>query len=160
HRSLDQSGRCRVADRSAGRVSGLTGELLMSANKPHLSLLLILALTATISGCQLQPSQPGPDLYQQLGERAGIASIVEDLLFLIVDDERINQAFRGIDVKQFRRNLTDQLCQLSGGPCTSTCREMRELHADMAITHTPFNAVTSSWSLAMDQSLRPSRVKT
>src|SRR5690606_41516072 len=98
----------------------------MSANKPHLSLLLILALTASISGCQLQPSPPGPDLYQQLGERAGIASIVEDLLFLIVDDERINQAFRGIDVKQFHRNLTDQLCQLSGGPCKigrASCRE-------------------------------------
>lgn len=127
----------------------------MSANKPHLSLLLILALTAAISGCQLQPSPPGPDLYQQLGERAGIASIVEDLLFLIVDDERINQAFRGIDVKQFHRNLTDQLCQLSGGPCTYTGREMRELHADMAITDTQFDALTENLILAMEQNQVP-----
>lgn len=70
-----------------------------------------------LGGCQSLHSKPDNTLYLQLGERDGIANVVEDLLYLIVDDERINHQFKGVDVAQFHRNLTDQLCELSGGPC-------------------------------------------
>ena len=116
------------------------------------SVLPILALLAglILAGCQSLTRQSEPTLYEQLGERTGIARIVEDLLFLIVDDERINQQFKGVDVADFHRNLTDQLCQLSGGPCTYTGRGMREVHADMAISDTQFNALTQDLILAME----------
>ena len=55
-----------------------------------------------------------------------------------------------MDVVQFHRNLTDQLCELSGGPCTYTGRDMRELHAAMAITDTQFNALAENLILAME----------
>lgn len=114
--------------------------------------IVILALAAglALAGCQSMPRQSQPTLYQQLGERTGIAEIVEDLLFLIVDDERINHQFKGIDVASFHRNLTDHLCQLSGGPCTYTGRGMRDVHADMAITDTQFNALAEDLILAME----------
>ncbi len=127
----------------------------MLAHATHLRLFWALVLTVLTTGCQLSPAQPDQSLYQQLGQRAGIANIVEDLLYLIVDDERINQAFKGTDVKQFHRNLTDQLCELSGGPCTYTGRNMRKLHADMAITDTQFNALTENLILAMEQNQVP-----
>ncbi|MBW4935085.1 group I truncated hemoglobin [Marinobacter sp. F4206] len=120
----------------------------LSSKAGVFSLVLIAALT--LAGCQSAPETPEASLYQQLGERAGIAQIVEDLLFLIVDDERINQQFKGMDVASFHRNLTDQLCQLSGGPCTYSGREMREVHADMAITDTQFNALAENLILAME----------
>jgi len=91
----------------------------------------------------------------QLGERSGIADVVEDLLYLIVADERINHQFKGMNVAQFHRNLTDQLCELSGGPCTYTGREMRELHADMGITATQFNALAENLILAMEKNRIP-----
>lgn len=124
---------------------------------------LILIAGIALTGCQAPttnptPTQPidiststRPTLYQQLGERAGLAQIVEDLLYLIVDDERINHQFKGIDVAQFHQNLTDQLCQLSGGPCSYSGRSMREAHADMAITETQFNALAENLILAMEQ---------
>ena len=121
---------------------------------PTLTALLI-ALALVLGGCQSLNSEPGSNLYQQLGEREGIANVVEDLLYLIVEDERINQQFKGMDVAQFHHNLTDQLCELSGGPCTYTGREMRELHSDMAITDTQFNALAENLILAMEQNEIP-----
>ena len=122
--------------------------------KPNLKLLiaaLLFGTTAVLAGCQSLNSQPDETLYQQLGEREGIANVVEDLLYLIVEDERINRQFKGMDVAQFHHNLTDQLCELSGGPCTYTGREMRELHSDMAITDTQFNALAENLILAMEK---------
>ena len=112
---------------------------------------ILIALFLVLGGCQTMNSGPDSTLYQQLGEREGIATVVEDLLYLIVDDKRINQQFKGIDVAQFHQNLTDQLCELSGGPCTYSGREMRELHADMAITDTQFNALVEDLILAMEK---------
>ncbi|TYC58209.1 group 1 truncated hemoglobin [Marinobacter sp. BW6] len=112
-------------------------------------------MALVLGGCQSLNSKPDDSLYQQLGEREGIANVVEDLLYLIVDDERINQQFKGVDVAQFHDNLTDQLCELSGGPCTYTGREMRELHSDMAITDTQFNALAENLILSMEQNNIP-----
>lgn len=120
-----------------------------------MSRFLSLAAALVLAGCQSYQSAPQTDLYQQLGERAGIAEIVEDLLYLIVEDERINHQFKGVDVAGFHRNLTDQLCELSGGPCSYTGREMRELHADMAITDTQFNALAENLILAMEENNVP-----
>lgn len=115
----------------------------------------VLAAALVLAGCQALQGTPEPTLYQQLGERQGIARIVEDLLYRIVEDDRINHQFKGMNVAQFHRNLTDQLCELSGGPCTYTGREMRELHADMAITDTQFNALAENLILAMEENNVP-----
>lgn len=123
--------------------------------KPLIATLLSGMMALVLGGCQSLNSKPDDSLYQQLGEREGIANVVEDLLYLIVDDERINQQFKGVDVAQFHDNLTDQLCELSGGPCTYTGREMRELHSDMAITDTQFNALAENLILSMEQNNIP-----
>lgn len=112
---------------------------------------LLMMLALLLGGCQSLNTEPENSLYQQLGERESIANVVEDLLYLIVEDERINQQFKGMDVAQFHHNLTDQLCELSGGPCAYTGREMRELHSDMAITDTQFNALAENLILAMEK---------
>ena len=124
---------------------------MTNLNLKPLFVALLSAIALVLGGCQSLNSQPDRSLYQQLGEREGIANVVEDLLYLIVDDDRINQQFKGMDVDQFHHNLTDQLCELSGGPCTYTGREMRELHSDMAITNTQFNALAENLILAMEQ---------
>lgn len=117
----------------------------------NLTLLMILLL-AGLTACQ-RPQTPEREtnLYQALGERQGIEAIVEDLLYLIVEDERIAFQFKGIDVAHFHQQLSDQLCDLSGGPCQYTGREMRESHSAMGVTETQFNALTENLILAMEQ---------
>lgn len=126
-----------------------------------LSVLIVVLASLVMMGCQTtnNSSDPSPNLYEQLGERAGIADIVEDLLYLIVEDDRINEQFAGIDVQQFHTNLTDQLCNVSGGPCTYTGRGMRDSHADMNITDTEFNALAENLILAMDKNSVPTNAQ-
>lgn len=118
--------------------------------KTHVAALVVLT-SLILAGCQSVYSEPDNSLYLQLGERAGIADVVEDLLYFIVDDTRISHQFKGINVAQFHRHLTDQLCELSGGPCQYSGREMRESHAAMGITDTQFNALAENLILAMEQ---------
>ncbi|MCL1483735.1 MAG: group 1 truncated hemoglobin, partial [Marinobacter sp.] len=57
--------------------------------KTHFAALVVLA-SLVLTGCQSFQREPDNSLYLQLGERAGIADVVEDLLYLIVDDTRIS----------------------------------------------------------------------
>lgn len=117
-----------------------------------LTIIMLVLASFVLGGCQTTSNTEAPTgLYEQLGKRAGIANIVEDLLYRIVEDDRINEHFAGIDVEQFHTHLTDQLCNVSGGPCTYTGRGMRESHADMNITDTEFNALAENLILAMDE---------
>lgn len=126
----------------------------MTLKNPILTLLIALILSA----CQNQPpasSAPEGRLYAALGERAGIESIVEDLLYIIVEDERIAFQFKGLDVARFHRNLSDQICMLAGGPCVYEGLGMAESHRAMAITNRQFNALVEDLILAMEKNRVP-----
>jgi hemoglobin len=115
----------------------------------------VLTGSLTLTGCQTFTQEPEQTLYQQLGERKGIALIVEDLLYLIVEDDRINHQFKGVGVAQLHKNLTDYLCNRSNGPCTYDGRGMRTVHKDMHITDTQFNALVEDLILAMEKNRIP-----
>lgn len=113
--------------------------------------LTLLTTLVLLSACASQQSVHDDTLYRDLGERSGIANIVEDLMYRIVEDERIAFQFRGIDVVQFHTNLTDQLCELSGGPCTYTGGAMEDVHRGMDVTETQFNALAEHLVMAMEK---------
>ena len=90
-------------------------------------------------------------LYEALGERDGIEAITETMLYRIVEDERLAEPFRGIDVADFHQQFSDQICAISNGPCTYTGRSMREAHEGMDISQTQFNAVVEHLVRAMEE---------
>ncbi|WP_111498440.1 group I truncated hemoglobin [Marinobacter bohaiensis] len=111
-----------------------------------------LLLGVLLAGCQSLAGPPAEDtLYQDLGERTGIANIVRDLLYVVVEDERIAETFRGVDIASLHRNLTDQICYLANGPCTYSGRSMEASHAGLGIDETDFNALAEDLILAMEQ---------
>lgn len=125
-------------------------------NRPRLfrPLWAVLIPLLALAGCQSTPPTPSdgaPRLYDQLGERSGIEDIVEDLLYLIVDDPRLQDTFAGIDVARFHEKFSDQICELSGGPCTYDGRTMVEAHTGMGVTNTQFNAVADHLIRAMEK---------
>ncbi|WP_404369216.1 group 1 truncated hemoglobin [Marinobacter sp.] len=129
---------------------------------------LPLMLSLLVASCQSVPA-PGetrPDspagnssLYTALGRRSGIEQVVEDLLYIIVDDERIAFQFRGLNVERFHSNLSDQLCELSGGPCSYTGMSMEESHEAMDISQTQFNALVEGLILAMEKNHIPPAIQ-
>lgn len=115
-----------------------------------LNMIVLVTTLLLLTSCAAQESVREDALYQDLGERSGIANIVEDLLYRIVEDERIAFQFKGIDVVQFHTNLTDQICELSGGPCSYNGLPMTDVHDGMDVTETQFNALAEQLVLAME----------
>ncbi|MCJ8169556.1 group I truncated hemoglobin [Atopomonas sediminilitoris] len=109
---------------------------------------LFSGLLVLLVGC----ATPAPDsLYQQLGGQTGITRIVEDMLLRAAADARIKQHFVEVDIVRVRDKLVEQLCELSGGPCTYSGDSMEESHTGLHISRSDFNALVELLQAAMDQ---------
>ena len=108
--------------------------------------LLLLAMAA----CVPQPSRAAT-LYDQLGAQNGITHIVADLYRNVLADPRIKAKFDNIDTGFIERELVQQICELSGGPCHYHGPSMHGGHAGLGITDRDFNALVEDLQDAMDQ---------
>jgi len=113
--------------------------------RPILPLILSLLLVACAP-----PAPPADDrLYRDLGERPGIAAIVDETLDNIAQDSRIVALFADSDIGRLEEKLVEQICNISGGPCEYTGDSMREVHADLDIDAAEFNAFVEDLRDAM-----------
>jgi len=103
----------------------------------------ILAITAI--GCVVTQTGAGQEttktLYDRLGGKAAITAVVDQFVTNVADDKRINARFSTTDIPRLKKNLADQVCMASGGPCTYSGRDMTTTHAGMKITTADFNAL-------------------
>jgi hemoglobin len=68
----------------------------------------------------------------------------------VANDTRINERFATTDIARLKKNLVDQVCLATGGPCTYTGRDMKTTHAGMRITNADFNALVQDLVAALD----------
>ena len=95
--------------------------------------------------------------YRALGEKPGIKAIVKTFIELMLADERVNETFQDIDLKNLAMRFEEQFCQLSGGPCVYKGKDMKEIHDGLNITTAQFNAVAEHLQLAMERAGVPAR---
>lgn len=89
-------------------------------------------------------------LYERLGGRDAITSVVEQFVANVGGDKRINQRFAGTDLTRLKKLLVEQVCSASGGPCTYTGRDMKTTHAGMQITSVDFEALVQDLVKSLD----------
>ena len=93
----------------------------------------------------------GAALYDRLGRRDAIAIVVKDFVEQrVAKDNRINAMFAHADLPGLETKLTDQICQLTGGPCTYTGKDMKTAHAGMNIKEADFAALVEDLAAALD----------
>lgn len=80
-------------------------------------------------------------LYERLGGKDAIASVVDDFVARCAADGRINGKFARTDIPRLKKMLIDQVCEASGGPCTYSGRDMKETHTGMGVTSGEFDAL-------------------
>jgi len=90
-------------------------------------------------------------VYQGLGQKEGIARFVQDFVEIITTDHRISAAFAETDKERLGFMLTEQFCELSGGPCKYSGKDMSTAHQQMHITNAQFNALAEDLQIAMDK---------
>lgn len=109
----------------------------------------LLAPPAFAQGSAAMGTAPA-GLYQALGEKPGITRLMDDFVNRVVKDPRIGGHFKDVKPAALKESLTDQICQLSGGPCKYEGADMKSAHADMDIHKGHFNALVEVLQSAMD----------
>jgi hemoglobin len=104
-----------------------------------------------IGSALAQNTSADDSIYQGLGAKAGIDKIVGDFIPLVLGDERINRFFTKVNTKQLAGLLSDQFCELAGGPCQYKGRDMYETHEGMEISNAHFNALAEDLQIAMEK---------
>lgn len=130
-------------------------------NKHHLVALGLAALACLAAPAAMAQAAPASTtagttaaapagLYQALGEKPGITRLMDDFVNRVVKDPRIGGHFKDVKPQALKESLTDQICQLSGGPCKYEGADMKSAHADMDIHKGHFNALVEVLQSAMD----------
>jgi hemoglobin len=96
------------------------------------------------------PVAPAAGLYQAFGEQAGIRALMDDFVVRLKADARIGEQFKETNLANLAKQLTDQVCQLSGGPCVYKGPNMKDAHASMDIKRGHFNALVEVLQQSMD----------
>ena len=115
----------------------------------------MLASLLLLAGCATEP----PSLYQRLGGRAAIETMVNDAIDTISADTRINQRFHDLDAAKLSKNLVDLVCERSGGPCVYAGKDMSASHEGMYIRDDEFDALVEDMVKSMDKFKMPAREK-
>jgi len=93
----------------------------------------------------------GKSLYDRLGGKGAITSMVETFVGNVGGDARINGFFASTDLGKLKMHLVNQICEASGGPCTYTGRTMKQTHAGMGVDEAAFNALVEDLVKALDR---------
>ena len=110
----------------------------------------LIAVTVLVTGCAGMMGDK-KSLYDRLGGKSAIEAMVDDLMVNVAADARIQQRFAGANLRGFKQNLVEQICEVTGGPCIYTGRNMRTAHTGMAVTETEFDAVIEDMSKTLDK---------
>ena len=84
-------------------------------------------------------AEPAPDtLFARLGGKSVILEITDQLIDAVQQDPVTKRPFAKINAKRFKKNLAEQFCALTGGPCAFSGDDMKTTHAGLDITQAEF----------------------
>lgn len=90
-------------------------------------------------------------LYDRLGGGDAINALTESWVARVGGDDRANGKFVRTDIDRLKKEVVDQLCEASGGPCTYTGRSMLETHKGMKVTAGEFEVVMQHLEATLDE---------
>lgn len=111
-------------------------------------------------------------IYQRVGRKPAIDSVVLDFHARVAADIRINSFFATTNVKRLATCLERQVCFATGGPCKygdeipdadagikTVCRDMKETHAGLNIGYSDFQNLGEDMVAALDAASVPTADK-
>ena len=114
---------------------------------------VLLVAALDLAACATMGDAP-PTLYKRLGGREGIALVVGDFVTNMTADSRVNTRFKdlkGPQVEKLKSYISDQICDVTGGPCSYVGQDMKTAHKGMKITDAEWNATVENLTKALDK---------
>ena len=85
------------------------------------------------------------------GGPAGVKALINTFVGYVAADPHINYYFAHTNIKALKYNLTQQVCEIVGGPCTYTGPTMTAAHKNLQVTTAAFNYLAQDMIKAMDK---------
>lgn len=118
------------------------------------------SVMVVLVGCAgMERMSAGKPLYDRLGGKSSISSVVDRSVTNVVGDTKINGRFAITDIQKFKGHLVDQVCMATGGPCLYSGRDMKKTHAGMKISNGGFEALVEDLVKALDMFKVPAQEK-
>jgi hemoglobin len=100
---------------------------------------------------QNAPAAPKDDhIYKALGEKAGVVALMDDFMVRLLADPRTGPYFKPANQQRVKEQLSEQICEASGGPCVYKGADMKSAHANLNIKRSEFNALVEVLQASMD----------
>ena len=90
-------------------------------------------------------------LYDRLGGKDAITAVVDDFVGNVAADTRINTFFVNADIPHLKKELVDQICAATGGPCTYSGKDMKTAHVGMKVKDADFDALVDDLTKSLDK---------
>lgn len=111
------------------------------------------ALFATLAAAQTESitrTRDNDALYKTFGEKPGLVALMDDFMARLMADPRTRPFFEPANRDHVKKELVEQFCQVTGGPCVYKGVDMKSSHADLEIRKSHFNALVEVLQQAMD----------
>lgn len=120
---------------------------------------LFTILAMTLGSLASSVAMADDSLYQSFGQKAGLTALMEDFVPRLLKDPRMEPFFTKTNQQNFKEQLVNQICQVTGGPCVYKGVDMKTAHRDHDITKGNFNALVEVLQESMDAQKIPFRVQ-
>lgn len=110
--------------------------------------LSVLLSTGAVAAAE---TSKGRSLYDRLGAKEGITTVVDAFVAKVGADKRINGYFASTDLTKLKMHMVNQICEATGGPCKYTGRTMKQTHTGMGVTDAAFAALVEDLVATLDE---------
>ncbi len=126
---------------------------------------VLLAIGLVLLRVQGVPGQqkPAPSLYERLGGVYNIAVVVDDFIERLLVNETLNAnpairaARQRVPAAGLKYHVTALVCEVTGGPCKYTGRDMKTAHAHLNISQTEWDAMVADFRTTLNKFKVPLR---
>ncbi len=102
-------------------------------------------------------AQTEKSLYERLGGKPAIAAVVNDFVGAVGRDKRISGFFAKADIGNLKTRLVEQICAVTGGPCSYGGRDMKAAHAGLGIRAEDFSALVEDLGATLNKRKIPKK---
>lgn len=121
------------------------------------SILVVLGALVSATAQAQQPAAGTPSLYERLGGLKGISMVVDDFIDRLVVNKTLNKnpaidAGRKASPAPYLKVQVSQLvCQASGGPCKYAGKDMKSSHAQLNISEKEWAVMAGEFKKSLDK---------
>lgn len=128
----------------------------MNILKMAIASMAVVLVTAVAPIASAQETDAKP-LYERLGGLKGITVVVDDFINRLVSNKTLNKnpainaGRKSSPAPYLKFQVSQLICELAGGPCKYTGKEMKESHAHLNISEKEWNVMAKDFQKSLDK---------